>query len=125
MQKTVVFDFDGVIHKYSKGWNDGSIYDIPVDGIYEVLGKLKIKGYKIVVVSTRCANEESKSKMKAWLDRYGFNGLIDEISATKPPAIVYVDDRAICFDANEINSLVYKIDNFKTWQQKSDNFNIK
>ena len=25
-KKTIVFDFDGVIHKGYKGWKDGSIY---------------------------------------------------------------------------------------------------
>lgn len=29
-KKTIVFDFDGVIHRYSKGWQNGSIYDKPV-----------------------------------------------------------------------------------------------
>lgn len=117
-KKTVVFDFDGVIHKYSKGWQDGSIYDKPVDGIYEVLGKLKSTGWEIVVVSSRCANSDGLIAVQRWLDVNGFSGLVDRVCTEKPPAKVYVDDRAICFDGNHIDSLVYQIENFKTWQQK-------
>ena len=35
--KTIAVDFDGFIHKYSKGWHDGSIYDEPVEGAAEAL----------------------------------------------------------------------------------------
>ena len=38
-RKTIVFDFDGVIHKYSKGWQDGSIYDEPVEGIKDLINE--------------------------------------------------------------------------------------
>ena len=38
--KEVVIDFDGVIHKNSKGYFDGTIYDKPIDG------GLKIKNYQ-------------------------------------------------------------------------------
>ena len=37
--------------------------------------------------------------------------------AEKPPAICYVDDRAICFDGNT-DGLIEKIVNFKSWVKK-------
>ena len=42
MKKTIVFDFDGVIHRYSKGWQDGNIYDKPTKGIKETIEILDV-----------------------------------------------------------------------------------
>lgn len=69
-KKTIVFDFDGVIHKYSKGWQDGSIYDEPNDNIHDILMHLKALKYEIVVVSTRCAQVSGIAAIETWLDKW-------------------------------------------------------
>ena len=59
MGKTIVFDFDGVIHKYSKGWQDGSIYDEPTPGVSAVIEKLHNKGYDYECKNkNRCSSNE-------------------------------------------------------------------
>lgn len=116
MKKTIVFDFDGVIHKYSEGWKDGSIYDVPNDNIYEVLSKLKQKGYEIVVVSTRCAQPLGITAIENWLDKNHLGEYVDKVCKEKPPALVYIDDRAICYDPDATN-LVDQIECFKPHQQ--------
>ena len=114
-KKTIVFDFDGVIHKYSNGWQDGSIYDEPVAGIKDVIDNLRALNYKVVIVSTRCQTDYGMVTIRNWLVNH--NIIVDNICKEKPPALVYVDDRAICFDGNA-NTLLDKIVNFRTWQQK-------
>lgn len=56
MRKTVVFDFDGVIHKGYKGYKDGSIYgeidDDLLDFIYELM-----KDFYIVISTNRDAEQ--------------------------------------------------------------------
>lgn len=47
---TVAIDFDGVIHKYSQGWHDGTCYDDPMDGALESVRELM--GHRPVVVFT-------------------------------------------------------------------------
>ena len=32
-KNTIAIDFDGVIHKNSKGFHDGTIYDEPIEGV--------------------------------------------------------------------------------------------
>ena len=90
-QKTIAVDFDGVIHRYSKGWNDGSCYDEPVMGALEALNKLKRKGYRIIVFTAR----RDIDGIVAWFDDHA--GWCPEITNTKPIAIAYIDDRAIRF----------------------------
>lgn len=103
--KVVCVDFDGVIHRYSKGWQDGSIYDPPMKGAKKELGRLVSKGYKVVILTTRLnpeANDDvnlEKNKITKWLADNGFQAGVHyhDITAIKPKAGIYIDDRGIRF----------------------------
>lgn len=113
MKKTVVFDFDGVIHSYTSGWQGIDVIpDDPVDGISEAIDNIRNAGYEVVVVSTRCKEEKGVEAIKYWLWKWFIE--VDGVMAEKPPAIVYIDDRAICFDG-DTKSLLDKINNFSPW----------
>lgn len=119
MAKTVVFDFDGVIHFYTSGWlGETTIPDPPVPGIREALKEIHGAGYEVVVVSTRCATEKGKRAIEAWLYNNGLREYIDKVCKEKPPAIAYIDDRAICFDGHP-ETLLRKIQNFQPWYKTS------
>ena len=118
MAKTVVFDFDGVIHSYTSGWlGETTIPDPPVPGIREALKEIHGAGYEVVVVSTRCATAKGKGAIEAWLYNNGLREYIDKVCKEKPPAIAYIDDRAICFDGHP-ETLLKKIKNFQPWYKK-------
>ena len=51
-QINVGIDFDKVIHKCSKGYYDGTIYDEPVEGAYEALERLA-KNYTVIVYTCK------------------------------------------------------------------------
>lgn len=120
MKKTVVFDFDGVIHSYISGWKGPIVIpDPPVAGIRDALKEIHEAGYEVVIVSTRCAYVSGKKAIEKWLDEYMMSEFVDKVCKEKPPAIVYIDDRAICFDGDP-NALLDKVRNFKPWYQKEE-----
>lgn len=123
MPKTIAIDFDGVIHKYSQGYKDGSIYDEPIDGAFETIKTLMENGYSVYILSTR-----SPRQIKRWLDKqlwfwdsfapddkhylFGYDSRIIPfwkkfwnkekvlgITNRKLPAVVYIDDRALKFES--------------------------
>lgn len=120
MKKTVVFDFDGVIHSYKSGWKGVDIIpDPPVRGIKDALKRIHDAGYEVVVVSTRCADFLGKFAIEQWLDYWEISAYVDKICKEKPPAICYIDDRAICFDGCP-ELLFDKINEFKPWNAEGD-----
>lgn len=118
--RTVVFDFDGVIHSYISGWKGAiNIPDPPVPGIEKALREIKEAGYEVVVVSARCAHFGGVDAIESYLDSWGLSPYVDKVCTEKPPAIVYIDDRAICFDGKPEN-LLGQIQSFKPWYKKEN-----
>jgi hypothetical protein len=73
---------------------------------------LREEGYEVVVVSTRCADPAGKAAVEAFLEDHGID--VDRVMAEKPPALVYVDDRAICYKPGM--NLLEEIITFKPWR---------
>ncbi|MGW0948503.1 hypothetical protein ACWD4O_38935 [Streptomyces sp. NPDC002623] len=107
--KTLAIDFDGVIHQYSRGWQDGTIYDPPLPGALQALEQLT-RTYAVFIHTTRDA-----TNVAAWLAQRGFDTVVDVDGPTHPkrefwnevgpllvtdrklPAVAYIDDRGIRF----------------------------
>ena len=104
--KTIAIDFDGVIHRYSKGFKgQQNVYDKPTEGTREALEKLKSNGYRLVIVSCR-----PPEPIKKWLVEQDMLHYFDEISNTKLPAKCYIDDKAIRFERGKKSSWDYVLD---------------
>ena len=71
MKKTIAVDFDGVIHKYSRGYQDGSIYDEPVEGALETMEKLS-QQFNVVIFTVRPDIQATKN----WLFNNGFLDIV-------------------------------------------------
>jgi adenylylsulfate kinase len=92
-KNTLAIDFDGVIHKYSKGFQGlDNAYDPPNEGTKEALEELINQGYRLKILSSR-----PKEVIFPWLEKYGMDHLIDDVSNHKFPATVYIDDRGFHF----------------------------
>ena len=96
-------DFDGVIHKCSKGYHDGTIYDDPVEGSKEALQRLSEK-YTVIVNTCKARMDRGLVNGKTgvelvweWLENHDLAQYVSKVTAEKPRAIAYVDDKAVRF----------------------------
>lgn len=105
MKKTICVDFDGVIHSYTSPWTTAEeISDPPVPGAIDFIRACWAHGFEVVIQSVRAKEGDGRLAIMGWLmsvggltpQEIGDNGLV--ITDQKPPAIAYIDDRAVRFE---------------------------
>ena len=110
----VCVDLDGVLNDFDK-WRGASYFHEPRPGAREFLEALNAAGYRVVVFTVRWAPD-----VREWLSTCGFYELVSEVTNIKPPAHVYVDDRAVCFDGDFADTLS-RVVNFRAhWERSTD-----
>lgn len=87
-------DFDGVLHRYSRGYQDGTVYDGPAPGALEFVQEAQ-EHFILIVHSARARTVEGYEQIKDWLQLHGFPDL--PVTPEKPPAFLHLDDRAVLF----------------------------
>lgn len=125
-KKTIVFDFDGVIHSGYRGYGDGSIYGkIDLD-LLDYIKKL-MKNYYIIISSNRPAEQIVKymNDLDYGIEFKLFNKDMDEnmywndpdaIGVTNQKAVgwLYVDDRGFRYKNLEDLKKFIKEENYES-----------
>ena len=128
---TICIDFDGVVHSYEKGWQDGAIYGEVVLGFFEWVERVRYQ-FKLVIYSSRSKTDEGVTAMALWLheqrnkwikeggSRHSVEPLSIEFTREKPAAFLTIDDRAIQFrgDWNDPALTAEAMRAFKPWNAR-------
>jgi hypothetical protein len=114
---TIAIDFDGVLSNYT-GWKGHEApFDPPVDGAIKAIRDYQDAGLTVCVFTARADSAKSTSRIQQWLLDNGLEYRRAQqvtITSTKPPAVVYLDDRAWQFMG--FFPTPEEIKNYKTWQ---------
>jgi hypothetical protein len=122
-KKTILVDFDGVLHEYKTPWTTSEIIsDGPVEGSLEALVELlSCEDFEVNIYSSRSQTIGGISAMQSWLLE---NGVPDDLvrllkfPTTKPGAWITIDDRCWTFNGPGTFQTVTDILAFKPWNKK-------
>ena len=92
-----------MIHKCSKGYYDGTIYDEPIEGSYEAIERLA-KNHTIIINTCKAKPDRGLVNGKTgtqlvweWLEEHDMAKFVSKVTSEKPRARVYIDDKGIRF----------------------------
>lgn len=107
-KQTIVVDFDGVLNEYS-GYDEKELYT-PRRGVKDFLETLAYE-YAVVIYTAR-----NTKQVVEWLIKYNLDVYVENVTSTKPPALAYIDDRAIRFNGS-YTEVINKISQKPYWQK--------
>jgi hypothetical protein len=122
---TLCLDFDGVIHSYEKGWQDGVIYGKPTKGFFEWADVMR-KYFTLAIFSSRSDSHKNIKPMQDWLKVHlwdwkqdhpesDLDSLDFHFAMRKPAAFITIDDRALTFTGNWDEFTPERLTGFKPW----------
>lgn len=128
----ICVDFDGVIHSYERGWQDGEVYGTVTPGFFK-WAIAAIEHFQLVIYSSRSKTPEGITAMREAIEKWSIDAIhagevsgdFDwggffphlEFSDVKPPAFLTIDDRAICFQGDWSKLDPAELLQFRTWTQ--------
>lgn len=119
-RKTIVFDFDGVIHTGYIGYKDDSIYGEIDNKILDFMEEL-LKSYYVVISSNRPAkqivefmnNYTNKLKFeefdKSCNNLFWNKSSVIGVTNEKAIGILYIDDRGFRYNPNDVDQNIKEI----------------
>ena len=123
---TLCLDFDGVLHSYTSGWKGADV--IPDEPVPDAMFFLHQAAwhFDVQIFSSRSNQPGGVDAMKAWLRKH-LEKTLGEVTGTnvfralrfpleKPPALVTIDDRAICFTGAWPS--MQELKEFKPWNKR-------
>lgn len=117
---TVAVDFDGVIHSYATPWERADIIpDPPVEGAIKWLLEIA-KDFRVVIFTTRAKEPAGALAVRGWLRMHGIHCSEDQITAQKPAALIYLDDRAYRFEGPGTFPTAQQIHQARPWNKPKE-----
>lgn len=108
----ICVDLDGVLNLFD-GWKSPEFFHPPRPGTPEFLKQLNELGYTVVIFTTRWAPH-----VEAWLAEHELSEYVATVTDKKPPAQIFIDDRAICF-RGDFDATIKQIVAFKPYWETS------
>ena len=102
--KNLGIDFDGVIHDDNLGFHDGTIYGKLIEGSLESI-KFLSNSFNIIIFTAKAKKDRplvngktGTELVEEWLLKHDMLKYVSDITAEKPRALLYVDDKGFRFE---------------------------